>query len=102
MCSGWPSNWKPSGWSWKGFEIMSTTYAVWRIYDDRPGLVDYVGSLVAEDAREAEAEAERRYGPLDDDERFDIEVDDESLQSRGAGEGNGGLTHEYQRSGLGA
>ena len=56
--------------------VMATRFAVWRLFDDRSGLVDFEGIVEAEDEQAAEDAAELLY-PCDREERLELEIDDE-------------------------
>lgn len=50
-------------------------YAVWCLIDDKPGCVDYLGTVEASTINEAEDVARLMY-PRGDGERIEVEEDD--------------------------
>jgi hypothetical protein len=53
-----------------------TRWAIWRLYPDKPGCVDYLGSVDAASRDEAETIGRREFGCEPGDE-IDVQSDDE-------------------------
>ena len=53
-----------------------TRWAIWRLYPDKPGCVDYLGSVDAASRDEAEVIGRREFG-CDPGDEIDVQKDDE-------------------------
>ena len=53
-----------------------THWAIWRLYPDKPGCVDYLGSVDAASRDEAETIGRREFG-CDPGDEIDVQQDDE-------------------------
>lgn len=53
-----------------------TKFAIWRLYPEKPGCVDFLGSVDAANRNEAEALGRDRFGCEPGDE-IDVQIDDE-------------------------
>ena len=53
-----------------------TRWVIWRLYPDKPGCVDYLGSVDAASREEAETIGRREFG-CDPGDEIDVQQDDE-------------------------
>lgn len=51
-------------------------FAIWRLYPEKPGCVDYLGSISAGNHDEAEIVGRKEFG-CDLGDEIDVQVDDE-------------------------